>query len=105
MTIHLNDDVDVSRGDLIVNALHQPKLSNLIEADLCWMDTRALDPTVTYLIQHNSKVIKCRIQEILHRVNINTLEKMPAENFQLNDIGRVIIKTAGPLSFRPLPGK
>ena len=99
VTIHLKDNVDVSRGDLIVNALHQPKLSNLIEADLCWMDTRALDPTVTYLIQHNSKVTKCRIQEILHRVNINTLEKMPADNFQLNDIGRVIIKTAGLLAF------
>ena len=99
VTIHLKDDIDVSRGDLIVNAAHQPKLSSLIEADLCWMDTRPLDPSVTYLIQHNSKVTKCRVREILHRVNINTLEKIPADSFQLNDIGRVIIKTAGALAF------
>lgn len=99
VTIHLKDNVDVSRGDLIVNALHQPRLSNLIEADLCWMDTRPLDPAVTYLIQHNSKVTKCRVQEILHRVNINTLEKVETDVFQLNDIGRVVIKTAGDLAF------
>ena len=99
VTIHLKDDVDVSRGDLIVNSLHQPKLSNIIEADLCWMDTRPLDLTVTYLIQHNSKVTKCKVGEVLHRVNINTLEKLPADTFQLNDIGRVVIKTAGELAF------
>ncbi|NEU09842.1 sulfate adenylyltransferase [Flavihumibacter sp. R14] len=99
VTIHLKDNVDVSRGDLIVNSLHQPKLSNIIEADLCWMDTRPLDLTVTYLIQHNSKVTRCKVQEVLHRVNINTLEKVQAETFQLNDIGRVVVKTAGELAF------
>jgi sulfate adenylyltransferase subunit 1 len=99
VTIHLKDDVDVSRGDLIVNSLHQPKLSKVIEADLCWMDTRPLDLTVTYLIQHNNKVTKCKVQEMLHKVNINTLEKVPAEAFHLNDIGRVVVKTAGELAF------
>jgi len=99
VTIHLKDDVDVSRGDLIVNSRHQPKLSRIIESDLCWMDTRPLDLSLTYLIQHNNKVTKCKIQEVLHKVNINTLEKVPAETFQLNDIGRVVIKTAGELAF------
>ena len=99
VTIHLKDDVDVSRGDLIVNSLHQPKLSKIIEADLCWMDTRPLDLTVTYLLQHNNKVTKCKIQEVLHKVNINTLEKVQTETFQLNDIGRVVLKTAGDLAF------
>ena len=99
VTIHLKDDVDVSRGDLIVNSLHQPKLSKIIEADLCWMDTRPLDLTVTYLLQHNNKVTKCKIQEVLHKVNINTLERVQTETFQLNDIGRVVLKTAGDLAF------
>jgi sulfate adenylyltransferase subunit 1 len=99
VTIHLKDNVDVSRGDLIVNASHLPKISNLIEADLCWMDTRPLDPAITYLIQHNSKITKCRIHEILYQVNINTLEKVPAHVFNLNDIGRVVIKTASALAF------
>ena len=99
VTLHLKDNVDVGRGDLVTGAANPPKFSNLIEADLCWMDTRPLDATVTYLIQHNSKVTKCRIHEMLYQVNINTLEKVTPSVFNLNDIGRVIIKAAEPLAF------
>ncbi len=99
VTVHLNDEIDISRGDVLVNSSYQPKVSQLIEADLCWMDTRALDTTHTYFIQHNSKVTRCKIQETLYKVNINTLEKEPSEDFKLNDIGRIIIKTADPLAF------
>lgn len=98
-TLHLRDDIDISRGDIIVNSSNEPHVSDLIEADLCWMDTRALDDSIMYFIQHNSKVTKCRIREILYKVNINTLEKTGADVFQLNDIGRVVIKTADPLAF------
>jgi sulfate adenylyltransferase subunit 1 len=63
------------------------------------MDTRALDTSHTYFIQHNSKVTRCKIQETLYKVNINTLEKEQSEEFKLNDIGRIIIKTADPLAF------
>jgi sulfate adenylyltransferase subunit 1 len=99
VTVHLADDIDISRGDILVNAHNQPEVSKQIEADLCWMDTKPLDLTHTYLLQHNSKVTRCRIQEILYKVNINTLEKEFNEDFRLNDIGRIIIKTADPLAF------
>lgn len=99
VTIHLKDNIDISRGDMMVNAKYQPQISQLIEADLCWMDTRALDITVPYFVQHNSKLTRCKIQEILYKVNINTLEQVDADDFQLNDIGRVVIKTAEPLAF------
>ena len=99
VTLHLKDNIDVGRGDMLVNSNYQPHISQLIESDLCWMDTRALDTSVPYLVQQNSKVTKCKIQEILYKVNINTLEQVDAENFQLNDIGRIIIKTAEPLAF------
>jgi sulfate adenylyltransferase subunit 1 len=99
VTVHLKDDIDVSRGDVLVNSNYQPEVSQLIEADLCWMDTRAMDTTQTYFIQHNSKVTRCKIQDILHKVNINTLEKENSEEFKLNDIGRIVIKTAEPLVF------
>jgi sulfate adenylyltransferase subunit 1 len=99
VTIHLKDEIDISRGDILVNTQYQPEVSQLIEADLCWMDTRTLDTSLTYFIQHNSKVTRCRIQEILYKVNINTLEKEYNEDFKLNDIGRVLIKTAEPLAF------
>jgi sulfate adenylyltransferase subunit 1 len=99
VTIHLKDNVDISRGDSIVNSSALPHDTKLIEADLCWMDSRALDTSLVYLIQHNSKTTKCKISEILHKVDINTLEKHNAEEFKLNDIGRVILKTAEALSF------
>lgn len=99
VTVHLKDDIDISRGDILVNAHNQPEVSQQIEADLCWMDTRALDTTHTYFLQHNSKVTRCRVQEILYKVNINTLEKEYEGDFGLNDIGRIIVKTADPLAF------
>jgi len=99
VTIHLKDDIDISRGDILVNTQYKPEVSQLIEADLCWMDTRTLDTSHTYFIQHNSKVTRCRIQEILYKVNINTLEKEYHSEFKLNDIGRIVIKTAEPLAF------
>jgi len=99
VTVHLKDDIDISRGDILVNAHNQPEVSQQIEADLCWMDTKPLDTTHTYLLQHNSKVTRCRVQEILHKVNINTLEKEYDEDFRLNDIGRIIVKTADPLAY------
>lgn len=99
VTLHLKDNIDISRGDIIVNSSNLPMVSQQIEADLCWMDTRALDPSVMYLVQHNSKLSKCKVREILHKVNINTLEKIDADAFQLNDIGRIILKTAEPLAF------
>jgi len=99
VTVHLKDDIDISRGDVLVNSSYQPHVTQLVEADLCWMDTRALDTSHTYFIQHNSKVTRCKIQDILHKVNINTLEKEYSEEFKLNDIGRVVVKTAEPLVF------
>lgn len=99
VTLHLKDEIDISRGDVLVNTDYPPSLSQQIEADLCWMDTRPLDTSLTYLIQHNSKVTKVKIQEVLYKVNINNLEKEFNEDFRLNDIGRIIIKTAEPLPF------
>ncbi|HWD88330.1 MAG TPA: GTP-binding protein [Mucilaginibacter sp.] len=99
VTVHLKDEIDISRGDMLVSAQNQPLVSQQIEADLCWMDTKPLDTTHTYFLQHNSKLTRCRVQEILHKVNINTLEKEFDEDFRLNDIGRIIIKTAEPIVF------
>jgi len=99
VTVRLKDDIDISRGDVLVSNALKPQVSQLIEADLCWMDTRPLDTSTTYLVQHNSKVTRARIQEVLYKVNINTLEKEYEEEFKLNDIGRIIIKTADPLVF------
>jgi len=99
VTLHLKDNIDISRGDVLVNSAHLPQSSQLIEADLCWMDNKPMDDTITYFLQHNSKLTKCKIREIIHLVNINTLEKEDTHQFKLNDIGRVVIKTADELAF------
>jgi len=99
VTLHLKDEIDISRGDILVNALHQPKVSQMIQADICWMDTKPMDQSLTYLVQHNSKTTRCKISEVLYKVNINTLEQVNTDTFNLNDIGSIIIKTAEPLAF------
>ena len=99
VTLHLRDNIDISRGDVLVNSNALPQNSQLVEADLCWMDNRSMDNATTYLLQHNSKVTKCRIREILYQVDINTLEKKTEQEFKLNDIGRVVIKTAEALPY------
>ena len=101
VTIHLQDNLDISRGDLLALSTAAPTVANRIEADICWMDTKPLDTSQMYLIQHHSKVTKCKISEILYKVNINTLEKIDSHDLGLNDIGRVEIKTADELAFDP----
>nr|MBC7612013.1 50S ribosome-binding GTPase [Pseudopedobacter sp.] len=101
ITLHLEDEIDISRGDMIGEIERAPIVANEIEADICWMDTHELDTSATYFIQHQSKVTRCKIREVLYKVNINTLEKVNADSFGLNDIGRVEIKTADELAFDP----
>ncbi len=101
VTIHLQDNLDISRGDLLALSKTAPTVANRIEADICWMDTKPLDTSIMYLIQHHSKVTKCKITHILYKVNINTLEKINTPDLGLNDIGRVEIKTADELAFDP----
>jgi sulfate adenylyltransferase subunit 1 len=99
VTLHLKDNIDISRGDVLVNSVQLPQSSQLIEADLCWMDNRPMDDSITYTLQHNSKLTKCKIREIMYKVDINTLAHEDAFEFKLNDIGRVVIKTAEELAF------
>jgi len=99
VTLHLKDNIDISRGDVLVNSAHLPQSSQLIEADLCWMDNKPMDDSITYLLQHNSKLTKCKVREIMYKVDINTLAKEDAFEFELNDIGRVVIKTADELAY------
>ncbi len=99
VTMHLSDDVDISRGDMLVNSSDLPIHSNQVEADLCWLDNKPLDPGLQYLLQHHSKTTRCKIQDLIYQVDINTLERHASQEFKLNDIGRVILKTADRLPF------
>lgn len=97
--LRLKDDLDISRGDLIVTAKGTtPSLTQDIEASICWMDVRPLDLSQTYLLQINSKVSRVKVKDIHHKININTLDEEQAESFGLNDIGRVSLRSADELA-------
>lgn len=100
VVLHLKDDIDISRGDLIVKNDHPPVVSNEIEALLCWMDHKALVPGNKYLLQINSKQVRSVIKEISYRLDVHSLEQINApETVALNDIVKVTIKTAGPIAY------
>jgi len=98
--LHLSDDFDVSRGDVIVKKDNKPKVSTDFEAVVCWMDTRPLKKGNKYFLQHNSRLVKCVVKNINYKVDVNTLDKLKEiDSVNLNDICEIKIKTASPLSF------
>jgi sulfate adenylyltransferase subunit 1 len=100
VVLHLEDDVDVSRGDMIVPVNNQPTTEQEFEALLCWMDNKPLIPGNKYLLQINSRVVRSVIKEIEYKLDVNTLQKnYSPEKAVLNDIIKATIKTASPVAF------
>jgi len=98
--LHLEDDIDISRGDLLVKKDHPPILGNELEVLLCWMDSKPLKAGNKYFLQHNSRRVKSVVREIEYKLNVNSLEKQEGvEKAELNDIVRAKIKTASPLAY------
>ncbi|MFZ4771247.1 MAG: sulfate adenylyltransferase subunit 1, partial [Ferruginibacter sp.] len=98
--LHIKDDMDLSRGDLIVHSDSQPNVANEFEVLLCWMGNKPLEAGNKYLFQINSRVVKAVVKEIAYKLNVNSLEKEEApEKAVLNDIVKATIKTASPIVF------
>ncbi len=99
VTITLNDEIDISRGDMLVHPNNLPKVERHFEAMLVWMDESTMKNGTQFLIKHTSQTTKARIDKIQHLVDVNTLEKRNSDKFELNEIGRVVITTTKPLFF------
>ena len=98
--LHLADDIDISRGDLIAKEDSLLKTGQDIEALVCWMDEKPLAIGTKYLLQHNSKIVIAMVKEIRYRLDVNTLEKeMSPANAGLNEVVEVLLKTSAPLSY------
>ncbi len=98
--IHLKDDVDVCRGDLITLSNNQPNVSNELEVLMCWMDTKPLQVGSKYQLQLNSRLVRAVVKEVSYKVNVNSLlEEEAPEKVQLNDIIKATIKTASPIPY------
>lgn len=98
--LHLQDDLDVSRGSTIVPANEQPSFERDLEATICWMDNKAFQPGQKLLLQQNSFRTKAVLKEIIGKIDIHSYEQLDnVSEIQLNDFCNVAIKTAEPISF------
>ena len=100
-TITLEDEIDISRGDMIVKTNNPPHKGQEVEAMICWFsESRSLSAKGKYVLRHTSKEVKAVVKEVRYKVNINTLRKIEDDlEFRLNDIGRISLRVAAPLSY------
>ncbi len=101
VTLRLADDLDVSRGDLIVSAGSDLAGSQDIDATVCWLVDEPLRTGARYAVKHTTRTAKAVVAELVDRVDVTTRERGPAESLELNDIGRVRLRTASPLFVDP----
>jgi sulfate adenylyltransferase subunit 1 len=101
VTLLLEHDLDVSRGDMIVRAGEAPPAAKRVEATLCWLSEAPLSPARRYLVRHTTRETKARVAEIAHRVDLESLERRPAARLAANDIGRVSLELARPIFADP----
>jgi sulfate adenylyltransferase large subunit len=101
VTLLLEDDIDVSRGDMICLAEDPPLAAREIEANVCWMGERPLRPGGRYAIKHTTRSARAIVDALEHRIDVNTLEHEPAGELGLNQIGRVHLRVSSPLLVDP----
>ncbi len=99
-TMTLEDEIDISRGDMIVKPNSPPEPSQDIEAMICWFSSgKTLSGRGKFLLRHTSKEVKAMVREVKYKVNINTLHKIEDDlEFKLNDIGRITLRTSAPIN-------
>lgn len=101
VVLTLEDEIDVSRGDMIVRKKNLPQIGTHLEAIICWMDEKAMDIATPYIMKHTTRSVKAYIKKIVHKIDVDTLHRKPADTFLLNEIGRIEISTSSPVFFDP----
>jgi sulfate adenylyltransferase subunit 1 len=100
VTITLKDDIDISRGDMIVAEDNQPQVSQDISIMFCWLNEKPLTPGAKYVLRHTTNEARCIIKSVDYKVNVNTLEKnYDDKSVGLNEIGQMTIRATKPLVF------
>ena len=101
VTLQLDEEIDLSRGDMLVSPRHLPNVSRKFHASVVWLHGTALELGRTCLVKHTSRQTKIRALHIRHRVNVNTFAEEPATRLEMNEIGSVDFETHVPLFFDP----
>jgi sulfate adenylyltransferase subunit 1 len=98
VTILLEDEIDISRGDMIVKTSEAKEPVKQIDAMLCWLSETPLSPARTYIIRHTTRESKAKVGAIEYRVDVNTLEQQAAQGLTMNDIAKISFRLAQPLA-------
>ena len=103
VTILIEDNMDLSRGDMIVREHNKPEISQDIEAMICWFDnTKPLQPNGKYSIRHTTQDARCIVKEIRYKLDINSLHReLEEKEIRMNDMARVVLRTTKPLFTDP----
>ncbi len=98
VTLLLEDDIDISRGDMIVRENNQPTMTQDIEVMVCWFNPKAMQLRGKYTLLHTTKEVRCMIKDVRYKLDINTLSRNEDDkNIGMNDIARLVIRTTKPL--------
>ena len=101
VVLTLDDEIDVSRGSMIVRSRNKPEVTRQLDADLCWMNEESMRQDRPYVLQHTTRRTQAYVSKIVYRTNVETFHREEADTFELNDIGRVEIETADPIFVDP----
>jgi sulfate adenylyltransferase large subunit len=100
VTLRLEDDIDVSRGDMICRVHNQPTAGQDLEAMICWMTDQPLSARSMYVLKHTTKSVRAMVKDLQYRLDINTLHRDDTvDQLGLNDIGRVTLRSTAPLFY------
>jgi bifunctional enzyme CysN/CysC len=101
VTLTLTDEVDVSRGDMIVHPDDPPQQADEVEATVVWMADRPLVPGRSYLFKQTTRVVPAELAGLHHAIDVNTLERRPASSLAMNEVGRVTLALHRPIAYDP----
>jgi bifunctional enzyme CysN/CysC len=99
VTITTTDELDISRGDMIVRPMNLPSADDEIDATICWTSEQAMEAGKQYWLRQTTREVKAFVNRILYRIDVDTLHRDEVSTFELNDIGRVHLTTAQPIFF------
>ncbi|HEY6159953.1 MAG TPA: sulfate adenylyltransferase subunit CysN [Bacteroidia bacterium] len=102
VTITLEDEIDISRGDMIVKTDNVPQSTQDVEVMICWLNEKKLQLNGKYFLKHTTRDVRCVVKEIQYKVNISTIEKVEDDkNVGLNEIAKITLRTTAPLFIDP----
>ncbi len=100
VTLTLEDDLDISRGDMIVGEDDTPRVSQDIELMVCWLGERPLQLNGKYVVRHATRDVRCLVKDIRYKLNINNLERDESDRtVAMNDIARITLRATQPLVY------